>query len=96
VSKKAIIDLGYPFEEDNNPKSPKIVITKALSTELIDEVLSLSKEYMETEREPLPSPAVPIRDRITDAVRREFRHHADTHHKSLERQLSRMGWASAT
>ncbi|RDW71794.1 hypothetical protein BP5796_07828 [Coleophoma crateriformis] len=41
VSKKAIIDLGYPFEEEGET----IIIQKALGRENIDEVIKLSEEY---------------------------------------------------
>lgn len=41
VSKKAIIELGYPFEEEDDV----IIIQKALGRENIDEVIRLSEEY---------------------------------------------------
>lgn len=46
VSKRAIIDLGYPFEEDGEV----VVIMKALGREHIDEVIQLSEEYKVIER----------------------------------------------
>lgn len=46
VSKRAIIDLGYPFKEDGEV----IVIMKALGREHIDEVIQLSEEYRASER----------------------------------------------
>ncbi|KAL3427741.1 hypothetical protein PVAG01_01250 [Phlyctema vagabunda] len=41
VSKKAIIDLGYPFEVEGDT----IIIQKALGRENIDEVIKLSEDY---------------------------------------------------
>ncbi|KAH6678461.1 hypothetical protein B0J14DRAFT_650680 [Halenospora varia] len=41
VSKRAIIDLGYPFEEEGET----IIIMKALGRENIDEVIKLSEDY---------------------------------------------------
>ncbi|KFY07913.1 hypothetical protein V491_08486, partial [Pseudogymnoascus sp. VKM F-3775] len=41
VSKRAIIELGYPFEEEDTT----IIIQKALGREHIDEVLRLSEKY---------------------------------------------------
>ncbi|KFZ04306.1 hypothetical protein V502_10248, partial [Pseudogymnoascus sp. VKM F-4520 (FW-2644)] len=41
VSKRAIIELGYPFEEEDTT----IIIQKALGREHIDEVLQLSEKY---------------------------------------------------
>lgn len=46
VSKRAIIDLGYPFEEEGNI----IVIQKALGRENIDEVIKLSEDYKASEK----------------------------------------------
>ncbi|RFU36232.1 hypothetical protein B7463_g1, partial [Scytalidium lignicola] len=46
VSKKAIIDLGYPFEEEGNT----IIIQKALGREHIDEVIRLSEVYKSSEK----------------------------------------------
>ncbi|PQE11668.1 hypothetical protein CJF32_00004832 [Rutstroemia sp. NJR-2017a WRK4] len=45
VSKKAIIDLGYPFEEEGDT----IIIQRALGRENIDEVIKLSEEYKTVE-----------------------------------------------
>ncbi|TVY27330.1 hypothetical protein LHYA1_G002968 [Lachnellula hyalina] len=41
VDKRAIIDLGYPFEEEGET----IIIMKALGRENIDEVIKLSEDY---------------------------------------------------
>ncbi|KAJ5047605.1 uncharacterized protein L3040_003426 [Drepanopeziza brunnea f. sp. 'multigermtubi'] len=41
VHKRAIIDLGYPFEEEGDV----IIIQKALGRENIDEVIKLSEDY---------------------------------------------------
>ncbi|KAI9051221.1 hypothetical protein LZ554_005322 [Drepanopeziza brunnea f. sp. 'monogermtubi'] len=41
VQKRAIIDLGYPFEEEGDV----IIIQKALGRENIDEVIKLSEDY---------------------------------------------------
>jgi hypothetical protein len=46
VSKKAIIDLGYPFEEEGDT----IIIMKALDREHIDEVIKLSEDYKVKEK----------------------------------------------
>ncbi|KAM3074161.1 hypothetical protein ACMFMG_003019 [Clarireedia jacksonii] len=54
VSKRAIIDLGYPFEEEGDV----IIIQKALERENIDEVLKLSEEYKASEGE-LPYSSLP-------------------------------------
>ncbi|KAL9102642.1 MAG: hypothetical protein Q9163_002228 [Psora crenata] len=51
VNKRAIIEIGYPFEEDIGPEGDFIIILKALNKELIDEVLFKSKEYNERDRE---------------------------------------------
>ncbi|KAG9238622.1 hypothetical protein BJ875DRAFT_501877 [Amylocarpus encephaloides] len=46
VSKRAIIDLGYPYEEEGET----IIIMKALGRENIDEVIKLSEDYMKVEK----------------------------------------------
>ncbi|KAE8453655.1 hypothetical protein EG329_009166 [Mollisiaceae sp. DMI_Dod_QoI] len=46
VSKRAIIDLGYPFEEEGET----IIILKALGRENIDEVIKLSEDYKSSEK----------------------------------------------
>ncbi|KAA8577013.1 hypothetical protein EYC84_007029 [Monilinia fructicola] len=46
VSKKAIIDLDYPFEEEGDT----IIIQKALGRENIDEVIKLSEDYKAAEK----------------------------------------------
>ncbi|KAI1835516.1 hypothetical protein DTO027I6_2897 [Penicillium roqueforti] len=67
----AIMDLGYPFKEEDDV----IVIQKALSKEQIDEVLSLSREFrrppsVEAEYvEFAPSP--PLRERTRERVTTE-------------------------
>ncbi|OAL03521.1 hypothetical protein IQ06DRAFT_291292 [Phaeosphaeriaceae sp. SRC1lsM3a] len=43
VKKQAVIDLGYPFEEEDD----FIVITRALEKEHIDEVIKISESYKE-------------------------------------------------
>ncbi|KAL1969885.1 hypothetical protein VTN77DRAFT_7394 [Rasamsonia byssochlamydoides] len=64
VNTRAIIELGYPFVEEDDV----IVIQKALSKELIDEVISLSRE-MRRRSETVAikkyesSPSPPIRER---------------------------------
>ncbi|KAL8347246.1 hypothetical protein RB601_003232 [Gaeumannomyces tritici] len=47
VSKRAIIELGYPFEEEGNT----IIIQRALGQENIDDLLRLSEEYKKCEVE---------------------------------------------
>ncbi|TVY69001.1 hypothetical protein LSUE1_G005243, partial [Lachnellula suecica] len=44
VDKRAIIDLGYPFEEEGET----VIIQKALGRENIDEVIKLSEDYKVT------------------------------------------------
>ncbi|KUJ20693.1 uncharacterized protein LY89DRAFT_730711 [Mollisia scopiformis] len=51
VSKRAIIDLGYPFEEEGET----IIIMKALGRENIDEVIKLSEDYKASETLSEPS-----------------------------------------
>ncbi|GAB7362936.1 hypothetical protein MBLNU230_g3234t1 [Neophaeotheca triangularis] len=46
VKKQAIIDLGYPFEEEDD----FLVVRRALEKEHIDEVIRISETYKETER----------------------------------------------
>ncbi|KAL5119138.1 hypothetical protein ACEQ8H_002845 [Pleosporales sp. CAS-2024a] len=64
VKKQAVIDLGYPFEEEDD----FIVITRALEKEHIDEVIKVSENYHEAEKttyvyeekvEELPPPPPP-------------------------------------
>ncbi|KAK8069805.1 hypothetical protein PG994_006421 [Apiospora phragmitis] len=47
VSKRALIDLGYPFVEEGNT----IVVQKALGQENIDDLLKLSEDYKKAETE---------------------------------------------
>ncbi|EHA51247.1 hypothetical protein MCOR27_007360 [Pyricularia oryzae] len=47
VSKRAIIDLGYPYEEEGNT----IIIQRALGQENIDDLLKLSEDYKQSELE---------------------------------------------
>ncbi|KAK3936566.1 hypothetical protein QBC46DRAFT_25967 [Diplogelasinospora grovesii] len=47
VSKRALIDLGYPFVEEGNT----IVVQKALGQENIDDLLKLSADYKKSEME---------------------------------------------
>ncbi|KUI59101.1 hypothetical protein VP1G_06360 [Cytospora mali] len=47
VSKRALIDLGYPFIEEGNT----IVVLKALGQENIDDMLKLSEDYKKSELE---------------------------------------------
>ncbi|KAG8531671.1 uncharacterized protein KY384_003303 [Bacidia gigantensis] len=53
VNKRALVDLGYPFEEDFTDEGHFIIILKALNKELIDLVLLKSKEYNERGKERL-------------------------------------------
>ncbi|KAF1913129.1 hypothetical protein BDU57DRAFT_521832 [Ampelomyces quisqualis] len=46
VKKQAVIELGYPFEEEDD----FIVITRALEKEHIDEVIKISENYKESEK----------------------------------------------
>ena len=73
VSKKAIIDLGYPFEEEVSYsdlfgeeytlnsyfQGDVIIIQKALGRENIDEVIKLSEDYRSSESES-PIPFTPL------------------------------------
>lgn len=47
LSKRALMDLGYPFIDEGN----LIILLKALSQEQIDEVLRVSEEYKKAELE---------------------------------------------
>ncbi|KAK7747271.1 hypothetical protein SLS53_001524 [Cytospora paraplurivora] len=47
VSKRALIDLGYPFIEEGNT----IIVLKALGQENIDDLLKLSEDYRKSELE---------------------------------------------
>ncbi|KJZ75423.1 hypothetical protein HIM_05119 [Hirsutella minnesotensis 3608] len=47
VSRRALIDLGYPFIEEGHT----IIVQKALGQENIDELLKLSEEYNKAEQE---------------------------------------------
>ncbi|KND86968.1 hypothetical protein TOPH_04660 [Tolypocladium ophioglossoides CBS 100239] len=47
VSKRALIDLSYPFVQEGNT----IIVQKALGQENIDELLKLSEEYNKAEQE---------------------------------------------
>ncbi|CCF40515.1 hypothetical protein CH063_00359 [Colletotrichum higginsianum] len=47
VSKRALIDLGYPYIEEGNT----VIVLKALGQENIDELLKLSEEYKQSELE---------------------------------------------
>ncbi|KAJ5510068.1 hypothetical protein N7453_002171 [Penicillium expansum] len=69
----AIMDLGYPFKEEEDV----IVIQKALSKEQIDEVLSLSREFrrpspVESDRIHSLSPSPPLRERPRERVTTEL------------------------
>ena len=50
LNKKALFDMGYPFEDEFTADGHFIVILKALDKTLIDSVLFRSKEYNERER----------------------------------------------
>lgn len=63
VKKQAVIELGYPFEEEDD----FIVVRRALEKEQIDEIIKISESYKDSERttyvyeetktvEPLPPP----------------------------------------
>ncbi|KAL4724184.1 hypothetical protein ACLX1H_008797 [Fusarium chlamydosporum] len=70
VSKRALIDLGYPFFEEGNT----IIVQKALGQDNIDELLKVSEDYKKVEaeiaasREPkaptaaLPAPLETVRE----------------------------------
>ncbi|KAH8202019.1 hypothetical protein TruAng_003774 [Truncatella angustata] len=45
VSQRALIDLGYPYEEEGNT----IIVQKALGQENIDDLLKLSEDYKKSE-----------------------------------------------
>ncbi|KAI8307973.1 hypothetical protein K4K59_010537 [Colletotrichum sp. SAR11_240] len=47
VSKRALIDLGYPYLEEGNT----VIVLKALGQDNIDELLKLSEEYKQSEME---------------------------------------------
>lgn len=64
VHPRAIIELGYPFIEEDN----MVVIQKALSKEQIDEVISFSQEFKKVSevriKRPSPSPSRAIYERV--------------------------------
>ncbi|KAJ5172798.1 hypothetical protein N7492_005391 [Penicillium capsulatum] len=65
----AILDLGYPFREEDT-----IVIQKALSKQQIDDVISLSREFRrpaQAETEYLRLPRSPFRERPRERVTTE-------------------------
>ncbi|KAL8830614.1 MAG: hypothetical protein Q9170_005655 [Blastenia crenularia] len=72
VNKRAIIELGYPFEQEGET----IIILKALAKEHIDEVIKISKEMNEREESrttyvieaPPPPPEPEIIERRTTEI----------------------------
>ncbi|KAH8808551.1 hypothetical protein F5884DRAFT_858081 [Xylogone sp. PMI_703] len=78
VSKKAIIDLGYPFEEDGTT----IVILKALGREHIDQVIQLSEVYKseKKERKEKKEKVTTETQLTTYVVTPEDHHHHHRHH----------------
>ncbi|OJJ46772.1 hypothetical protein ASPZODRAFT_159561 [Penicilliopsis zonata CBS 506.65] len=65
VHTQAIIELGYPFVEEDNV----VVIQKALSKDQIDEVISVSRDIRRSESARYvhsPSPPPPRRERFTE------------------------------
>lgn len=72
VNKRAIIELGYPFEQEGDT----IIILKALGKEHIDEVIKISKEMNEKGESrttyviegPPPPPEAEIIERRTEIV----------------------------
>ncbi|KAJ5087676.1 hypothetical protein N7456_011292 [Penicillium angulare] len=81
----AILDLGYPFKEEDST----IVIQKALSKEQIDEVISLSREFRRPshsheETEYLRIPASPRRGRVvTEHLQIEAHHSPRASHETF-------------
>jgi len=79
VKKQAVIDLGYPFEEEDD----FIIITRALEKNHIDEVIKISENYKEEkvtyvyEEKPTEAPAPPPPS-----------HHAPSHYAPSERAPS--------
>ncbi|CAJ2504833.1 Uu.00g122270.m01.CDS01 [Anthostomella pinea] len=55
VSKRAIIDTGYPFVEEGNT----IIVQKALGQQNIDDLLKLSEDYKKSELEVAAARSVP-------------------------------------
>lgn len=65
VSKRAIIDLGYTFEEEGNV----VIIQKALGRENIDEVIKLSEDYKKSGKNEVRSePEVVIRETTHEII----------------------------
>ncbi|KAL2000580.1 hypothetical protein VTN02DRAFT_2887 [Thermoascus thermophilus] len=67
VHTRAIIELGYPFEEEGDV----VVIQKALSKEQIDEVVALSREIKRwSDTRPIPTIKAPspVRDRKRESM----------------------------
>lgn len=84
----AILDLGYPFKEEDET----IIIQKALSKDQIDEVISLSKSFhrpAHSETEYLRIPRSPVRQLPSERVSTEYlevdshsHSHSHSHHHS--------------
>ncbi|KAF3026531.1 hypothetical protein G7054_g6124 [Neopestalotiopsis clavispora] len=67
VSKRALIDLGYPFEEEGNT----VIVQKALGQENIDDLLKLSEDYKKSELEVLDARSQPgniVEERRTEII----------------------------
>lgn len=73
VSKRAIIELGYPFEEEGSV----IIIQRALGREHIDEVIQLSEKYKTTKVEKDRSPRGSS-DKIIEEKRTETFYQTET------------------
>ncbi|KAK0709902.1 hypothetical protein B0T26DRAFT_743206 [Lasiosphaeria miniovina] len=68
VSKRALIDLGYPYLEEGNV----IIVQKALGQQNIDDLLKLSADYKKSERElevSRSSPGDIIEERRTEYIK---------------------------
>lgn len=60
VSKRALIDLGYPFFEEGNT----VIVQKALGQENIDELLKISEDYKRIEQDIARAPDNTVQDPI--------------------------------
>ncbi|KZZ99442.1 hypothetical protein AAL_02014 [Moelleriella libera RCEF 2490] len=82
VSKRALIDLGYPFFEESAPQENVVIVQKALGQENIDELLKLSEEYNRADQEVAAarsSAGSIVEERIEEIRKEEIIEKASTH-----------------
>jgi len=80
VSKRALIDLGYPFVEDGNV----VIVQKALGQQNIDDLLKLSEDYKKSELEVMAarsSAGDVVEERIVEERHTEYVNVAPPHNQ---------------